>query len=258
MNFTASPSVQCSPASRISTVSVQVTQASQCSPFGSGSYSWTVLSPPTTSSAIIPVASGTSAIISCTGCWVYTITCFAYTLGIPAPCANLIKTIEIICPPTISVTNSAQNNTVCANSNVTLSASGANSYSWSNGASSSITVVSPSVSSCYSVTGIGSGSCTSATASNCINVSICTGISSERFFDSVSFYPNPTSNLLDISNNTSNEIYVKLIDLTGKEVFNGSVSKHKIVDVSRLSNGVYFIRFDSGKNIEYKKLVIER
>ncbi|MCU0360714.1 MAG: glycine-rich protein [Bacteroidia bacterium] len=54
---------------------------------------------------------------------------------------------------------------VCVGSSATLQASGAGSYSWSNGAIGNISVVSPTVSSTYTVTGIstvGAGTCSSS------------------------------------------------------------------------------------------------
>ncbi len=59
--------------------------------------------------------------------------------------------------PSISI---AGNNTVCAGSPANLSASGATSYNWSNGSSTSSIAVSPTANTNYSVTGTSSLGCT--------------------------------------------------------------------------------------------------
>ena len=58
----------------------------------------------------------------------------------------------------------ASNSLICAGQNATISASGANSYTWSNSTNSSSIVVSPSLTSTYSVAGTTSASCTSTSA----------------------------------------------------------------------------------------------
>ena len=63
---------------------------------------------------------------------------------------------------TISVV--ASNSLICAGQNATISVSGANSYTWSNSSNSSSIVVSPSLTSTYSVAGTTSASCTSTSA----------------------------------------------------------------------------------------------
>lgn len=84
-------------------------------------------------------------------------------------CAN--STIAFKCftvnpNPTISISGSG---TSCSGSGITLSASGANSYTWSTGATSSVTVVSPTANTCYTVAGLSSAGC-SGSAVKCVTV----------------------------------------------------------------------------------------
>lgn len=60
-------------------------------------------------------------------------------------------------PITVSVSSST--NVICQGTTLTLTASGANSYSWTNGGTSSSIIVSPNVSTPYVVTGTNSAGC---------------------------------------------------------------------------------------------------
>lgn len=62
-------------------------------------------------------------------------------------------------PPVINVTQSS--NSVCPASQVSLTASGASSYTWSSGSNASVAVVSPSSSSIYTVTAGNTATCVS-------------------------------------------------------------------------------------------------
>ncbi|HEY4800641.1 MAG TPA: LamG-like jellyroll fold domain-containing protein, partial [Bacteroidia bacterium] len=69
--------------------------------------------------------------------------------------------------PNVSI--SASSTVICAGSNVTLTASGANTYSWSTGATTQSITVAPAANTTYSVTGTNIGLC-SASASQAITV----------------------------------------------------------------------------------------
>lgn len=67
-------------------------------------------------------------------------------------------TLDIIVQQSPTITISG-NNTVCNNAQEVLTASGAATYSWNTGATTSSIVVTPSVTTVYSVTGTGANSC---------------------------------------------------------------------------------------------------
>ncbi len=70
---------------------------------------------------------------------------------------NFIDAVSVNAPGAINI--SATNTSVCYGSSVTLSASGANTYSWTGGPGTSTYVVSPLSSSVYTVTGSTSSGC---------------------------------------------------------------------------------------------------
>jgi len=106
--------------------------------------------------------SGTNVVVSPTTTTIY------YARGeggctTPLSCSTITVTVNPL--PTVSITGAS---TVCSGYSSTLTASGANSYVWSNGASTAMTSVTPTINTTYSVIGTDNNSC-SNTAS--INVS---------------------------------------------------------------------------------------
>ncbi|MEI6020913.1 MAG: T9SS type A sorting domain-containing protein [Bacteroidota bacterium] len=74
-------------------------------------------------------------------------------------CSNyFITTVSIIPSPAISISG---NTLVCPGNNVSLSASGANSYTWSTGSTGTSISVSPSATAVYSIIGVNASGCTS-------------------------------------------------------------------------------------------------
>jgi hypothetical protein len=110
---------------------------------GADTYTWsnalltsTVFLSPTVTT--VYSVSGTSSLTSCT--------------------ATAIQTLNVYPNPTVSVAGSTL---LCSGQNATLSAGGANTFSWSNGGNTATIFPTPSVSTNYSVTGTNSlGGCT--------------------------------------------------------------------------------------------------
>jgi len=96
-------------------------------------------------------------------------TTYTVTASNAAGCTRTAtKSISVLAKPTVTI--SASSNTICAGSNVTLSAGGASSYSWTPGGSTGSSLsVSPLVTTTYTVTGMNSSGCTN-TATKTITV----------------------------------------------------------------------------------------
>jgi len=75
----------------------------------------------------------------------------------------------------------------------------------------------------------------------------------------IQIYPNPTNQLLYVGFNEQVDCSMKIFDITGKEqkvlTFNGVQTK---IDVSDLSEGIYFIRVSKNGNYTDRKFVIVR
>lgn len=124
---------------------------------GANTYSWNTTS--TASSIVVAPTSNT----------VYTL--FGIT---SAPCANVSTTVGITTFITPTITASSASTFVCLNSNqATLSATGANTYTWTDGTNSLVgnTVnPTPTISTTYSVIGTSTNGCNSAQITQSISV----------------------------------------------------------------------------------------
>jgi hypothetical protein len=75
---------------------------------------------------------------------------------------------------------------------------------------------------------------------------------------SLSMYPNPASDYLTIQNTLGSPLSYTLVDVLGREVLDGNFAGFKTLDISALSQGAYFIKFECDGISTYKKLVVEK
>jgi PKD repeat protein len=178
-----------------------------------------------------------------------------YTVSMQATNANgqgiaVSQTITISATPAISVSGSVQ--TICANEAVSYTASGASSYTWSNGGGTafSATYV-PTGTTQYTVTGSSNG-CTSAKVVS-VTVSICSGISSVILQDlAYSIFPNPSKGRLTLktSGNGTKPVHLHILDINGKVVFEQDIhfnnKQQTEIGIEQLAHGTYFIILSNG------------
>ena len=194
---------------------------------GAAGYTWAV-NPAATISAPI----GTNTNITFNNAGTYTISLTANN----GPVLNsLTRTISIAVQPTVALTTSTTN--ICSGTNVTLTATGANTYSWSNGSTANSIVVTPTANTTYTVRGNNSGSCFDVKSSvvnvtltpnvTVVNQTICasgTATLQASGATTYSWSTGSTSNPLLVSPN-SNTVYT----VTG---FNNSCTNTKTVSVT--------------------------
>ncbi len=137
---TASPATICNGTTSVLTAS------------GTDNYSWSTGS--TTASITVTPSTTTT----------YTVT------GTSTAGCTGTATVSVTVNPLPTVTASANPSTICIGGNSVLSASGGNTYNWSNGMNGASITVSPISTSTYTVTGISSAGCTN-TATVTVNVS---------------------------------------------------------------------------------------
>jgi hypothetical protein len=232
----ASPSV-CSGASIVLTAS------------GSPTYTWNT-GANTSTISVSPSSSTTYTVSGGTGTCVGTAT----------------VNVQVIPSPTLSAT--AQSGTlapassisVCPNTPVTLSVSGASSYSWSNGQTSPSFTLAPSTSTIFNVVGTGSAGCTSS-AQVQIVVLICTGLV-ELSPDGQKIYPNPFQHQLVLESGiVKGETIFKLTDLTGKVIYSLTLSssEKQMIQLPELAKGLYIYRWEdkAGHILKEGKLIRE-
>lgn len=169
-----------------------------------------------------------------------------------------VYTVIVNTLPNITVTSSDPDNTICQGDQITLSGSGANTYSWSTTTSfvsGPVAVVNPGVNTTYTVTGVDVNGCKNNTI-YALTVNICEGITENNMISGLSVYPNPTNGLLNIELNNASFKSVQVIDLTGKVVAtsNGH-SKVTEVNMSNLANGVYYVKIKTDNASSVIKVV---
>lgn len=156
--------------------------ASACGPAGSSTTSVTINSAPTAVAGSSPTCSGGILNLTSSGGTGYSWSgpagftsnlqnpsvnpagstaagTYTVTVTNAAGCSDTVTTNAVInALPAINISGTT---TVCAGNTTTLSASGANSYSWSTGASTSVISVSPVINTTYTVTGTNTSGCSS-------------------------------------------------------------------------------------------------
>ena len=68
----------------------------------------------------------------------------------------------------------------------------------------------------------------------------------------VKLHPNPTSDFIEISGLTETENYT-LHNISGAKINSGIISVNEKIDIKKLINGVYFLRFENGNSIKFIK-----
>ena len=143
---------------------------------------------------------------------------------------------------------------VCLGQSVTLSGSGAASYSWSNSVVNAESFV-PTITTTYFITGTDLNNC-SNTDSIIITIELCNGISdiNENLF---LVYPNPSDDFvtIKIGSNLVNSNY-RISNNEGKIMLNGSLNLIDTkIDLSGLKPGVYLFCFGEDFYEKIKLLV---
>lgn len=163
-----------------------------------------------------------------------------YTVSGSNGTCTLVKTVTVNVTgvPVINIASSAS--VLCAGNPATLSATGAPNYTWSTAATTSVIVVSPSVTTVYTVQG--TNSCFSSVQSFTLNVSSCTGLQTNNSnANEFVVYPNPSNGVFAIKSN--GDATFKIIDNLGKVIKEVSLdsSNNRTLFVSDLASGIYFV-----------------
>lgn len=209
---------------------------------GATTYSWSN-GATTASVAVTPTATSSYTVTGdnsgCTGSSVTSVTVNPNPTLIPAPIATICAT-----PP---------------GQTATLTVSGGVSYTWTPGNLTTPTiVVSPTITTLYSVNGTDANGCV-GTATTGVLVVICTGINEANGSGAlVNVYPNPNKGLFVIEQGTTSSATIEIADLMGRIVFTDQfTAKAHEVNISVLSNGVYYARVRNENGISIIKIVKE-
>ncbi|MBP9068214.1 MAG: T9SS type A sorting domain-containing protein [Bacteroidia bacterium] len=163
-------------------------------------------------------------------------------------------------PPTITVTSS--NPIPCIGDLITFTASGANTYAWSdNGVTTSSIYPSNNIAgfiasntSTYAVVGINSVTgCTASTIAQ-VSVSSCAGIPTTKGLEPLSIFPNPATNEIKFKIPYEEKVTIEIYNLVGQLVLRSeNCDNLQRYDVSNLSESVYFYKIISKNNFHLGK-----
>jgi hypothetical protein len=169
------------------------------------------------------------------------------------------KTVEVIVYPLPTLAVVPSRTFVCKNEKLTLTASGAQSYTWvTQGIISTSVLITPTVAQTYSfdVIMVNSDGC-SKTETYQLVVNACTGIGEKPAAAGISIYPNPASGKLQI--NVNETLRILLTNETGQVVRDLFLSAGgNELDCSEMSPGLYFIQGQKDGNVFREKIVIAR
>ncbi|MBK7311475.1 MAG: T9SS type A sorting domain-containing protein [Sphingobacteriaceae bacterium] len=158
--------------------------------------------------------------------------------------------LKLGCPFSVNATSY----TICSGSTSTLSSSASNTYTWNPGSTTgSSLIVSPSVTTVYSVSSTNSVGCNSFNTLS-INVSPCTNVSSNSSTDdSIILYPNPSSTILHLKLTEGKSINgFVIMDVLGRNVLEQKENTTQI-NIEGLPKGIYQLLITSeGKSYTSK------
>jgi hypothetical protein len=182
----------------------------------------------------------------------------SYTLIGTVPGCTAVGTatanLTVISGPTLTISPSQ---TVIPGTILSLTTSGAFTYSWSPGGSNNTTIlVNPSVTTVYTVTGANNFGCTSSVTTTVTIGSV--GLNELSIIaEEINIWPNPVNDMITISFGSAfGNYFFELFDLTGQKVFKQVLNNKPDtqMNLKGLDNGVYFYRIISaGDKIQVKQ-----
>lgn len=166
--------------------------------------------------------------------------------------ATAFYTQSVTTSPTVIVTGN--NNTICAGNSVTLTASGADNYSWTPGGTGTSITVSPTLTTTYSITGTNTTCAISGTTTFTQTVTICTNLSETNLLlNNLIVYPNPFKHEFKVQINGTANICIH--DQLGKLILTVNVVEEKIIDTHSFLPGIYFVSFKENGRSGTVKLI---
>jgi hypothetical protein len=173
-------------------------------------------------------------------------------------CSNVTTSILTIVPPPSNILTLSDPRTICVGESATLAAIGATSYTWNGINTGSSTIVSPTITTVYTVSAANSFSCASNFTLK-VTVDKCTGIDTP--IENVVFliYPNPAQDYIVIR--TENPLFLGTLEIINNlgqvvlsEPYDGD--GEKTIHTIDFANGIYYVRIKGQLGMINKAVVI--
>ncbi len=171
-------------------------------------------------------------------------------------------TQQILVNPLPVITIAPPSKTICKGepANLTASgASGATSYMWTSSEMflQAVTISAyPQTTTTFTVSGTDANGCT-GTANVVVTVDACTGIASVNGSSTkAAIYPNPNNGDFTVELNNNQTKTIEVMDVKGRVVLSSTSDNNQVkVNISTLSNGVYYVKVKSANTVEVLKVV---
>jgi hypothetical protein len=159
-----------------------------------------------------------------------------------------VISVAVNASPTVAAATS--NSIICAGSTVTLTASGATTYTWSSGTMAATSVESPTTTVSYTVTGEDANGCMDTDTITQF-VSPCTGIDVKLANAEILLYPNPNQGTLNIYvPDVTGKVSFELYDALGRVVMSMQLTDNLTnLNTAELPGGVYTYKISSSGNL---------
>jgi hypothetical protein len=164
---------------------------------------------------------------------------------------------NIVVNTPVQVGGMASSDLVCIGDPVVLTGSGVNSYVWTSPSyynQSNPATAYPSSSTAFTVTGKDMNGCTS-TSVVVVATQDCTGLNELRIGEGIRVFPNPNSGHFTVVVPAKAQIVIT--DLTGRRVGSGEGVGTIDLNISELSNGVYYVKVMTGNGVNVVRVVKE-
>jgi hypothetical protein len=165
---------------------------------------------------------------------------------------DAISSVTVNANPTVIATSDFT--LICTGEVVTLNASGATSYTWNTGATTTSVTDSPTITTTYTVNASDVNGC-NGSSNVTVNVNDCVGLQNLSLTTlNVSLYPNPTTGNVTLELNTLTNVLIT--NALGQVVLTETLSAGKqILDIKNQTNGLYFVKLNQNGKQQIIKLI---
>jgi hypothetical protein len=155
-----------------------------------------------------------------------------------------------------NITASSAKSPICRDETVVITAAGGDSYIWNGTTNSPTIIVSPTVSTTYSVFGTDSNGCSNSSTITQF-VRVCVGVKTEEsVFDALIIYPNPSHGTFKVSLRSDGDLVI--LNLQGAKLFQQSLVFGENLIKTDLNKGAYFVQINLENNQKhYRKIIVE-
>ncbi len=171
--------------------------------------------------------------------------------------SDIVVNVAVNNPPALNPV--ATGTSLCAGESATITVGTASSYMWANSNSNNPTtttlssnVVSPSLPTTYTITGVSAEGCSSS-AVIAIKVSACTGLT-DNSADQIALWPNPNNGnfTLRLNDKASVTIFNQLGQLIQTS---NAIAGDNHLDIENKANGIYYVTVQNGQFTQTIKIV---